>query len=603
MGSITKNWGRNWQIEITSVDPRMQKIKEAILQNKLICLVLVGLLLKMAFIPFAQPVNADGFARIALSERWLSDPYLISEGVWPPLHYYFTAIAIWISGEHVISTMILHILFSVATLIPLFYFTRREFNEKGAYFVVLIYLLSPIVFRNSYHNLSEIPHAFFIAMAMNFLSKALRGKSIGYALYAGFSMTMASGFRYEAWLLLAIFCLLLLIKKEIRVLIVFLMSAMIFPLFWMIGNYLAHKDIFYGLTGAYNWNVLMEGVNDQLTDMDLYARILFFPFSWFLLFSPIIVFMLFFRIMEKFKERSFDKARLLWALPFFTMLVVFLFKAYNGTLLLHDRFSISLLLLSLPFGALLFENEIQKKRQRIGVIAGLATLPFIHMTLLLPYEKVLGDNNSFGQAFKFIRVNGFVELSPIPKITDPEVGVQLKLIKENVADDDGVILDFDQWSNTSNLALNAKTSVNDVIYMDGAKNGTVYPDELRAFIDEHSKGVLLYKCRSKLERVTSVKGNALVLNLTPNRYMRVERIYFKDGISIFKYETLKSEITDSDQGSIALCPEEGSREYYRMKIKNEITWFNDISLKAFRSGNSLDEQLNGDAEWIIYDRN
>src|SRR5690606_9282366 len=139
----------------------------------------------------------------------------------------------------------------------------------------------------------ELPHAFFIALALNSISKSIRFNDYKQSIYAGLFITIASGFRYEAWLLIAIFILIYLLFKKYILVFVFWSFSMIFPLFWMIGNYIVHDDFLYGLSGAYNWNINIEGVNDEVVFGHKVERFLYFPFSWFFLFSPFLFFLVF----------------------------------------------------------------------------------------------------------------------------------------------------------------------------------------------------------------------------------------------------------------------------------------------------------------------
>ena len=67
----------------------------------------------------------------------------------------------------------------------------------------------------------------------------------------------------------------------------------------MIGNHIAHHDIFFGLSGAYHWNIKMEGVNDHLSKVEQVKRLMYFPLSWFYFYSPILAAFLFWKLFSK----------------------------------------------------------------------------------------------------------------------------------------------------------------------------------------------------------------------------------------------------------------------------------------------------------------
>lgn len=81
-------------------------------------IVLLGFFLRLLAFPFAQVVDADATTRVLIAESWLQSPSLIYEGVWPPLHFYFNALAIAVSGERLVMPILFHIIIGSATAYP-----------------------------------------------------------------------------------------------------------------------------------------------------------------------------------------------------------------------------------------------------------------------------------------------------------------------------------------------------------------------------------------------------------------------------------------------------------------------------------------------------
>ena len=347
--------------------------------RNLFLLVAIGITIRLILIPFVQITDADATSRIFIAEKWLENPTILTEGIWPPFHYYFNSIALLISGERIYGPMIFHILITCLTIIPLYHFTKREFSEKGAWFSILFFLFCPIIFRNSFQALSGLPHAFFIAMAVNSISKSIRFTDFKQAIYAGLFMTIAAGFRYEAWLLIAIFTLIFLLFKQFKLVIVFWCFSMIFPVFWMIGNHIAHNDFLFGLAEPNNLEIAF-GFKIE--------RLLFFPFSWFFIYSPILVFLVARKVYQKMKIRQIMKSRLIWSIPFWTLFAVFIYKSYEETLLMQHRFTILLILFSTPFISIIFEN-IQWTRFKViaysVIFTSLIPLSYLWMKICLSF--------------------------------------------------------------------------------------------------------------------------------------------------------------------------------------------------------------------------
>jgi len=333
--------------------------------------VFIALFLRIALLPFAQVVDADAVTRIFMAQEWWNNPEWISEGVWPPLHQYFYGLIVGITGDHRTTPILISILLSSLSAIPLYHFIKREFNKKAAVWIALALVLSPVLFRNSYHTLSGTPFIFLLLMAMNLLSKSWRASSLSAALWAGIFMTLACGFRYEGWLLLAVFTGFGILQKAWKETTVFWLVSMLFPAFWMIGNYMSHEALFYGVTGAYNANIVAHQNIDIPRDYKL-LRWFFFPASWFFLFSPILVSVLLVSLGKLLLKKQFDWNKWRWGSVFVLLLIVFIYKSNNGTLLNQHRFTGILIVFSLPLLALLW--DLQSKRLLQVLKFGILTL-------------------------------------------------------------------------------------------------------------------------------------------------------------------------------------------------------------------------------------
>jgi 4-amino-4-deoxy-L-arabinose transferase-like glycosyltransferase len=136
----------------------LQSKKEKVL---LFSLCLLALIARFICLPYTQIVDADSVTRIFIASDLLENFTIISEGVWLPMHHYLNAIAIFLFSNRINGPVIVHILISVLTAVPLYYFTKRVFTMRGAFFTVALFLFNPLFFRYSFQVLSEIPYLFF----------------------------------------------------------------------------------------------------------------------------------------------------------------------------------------------------------------------------------------------------------------------------------------------------------------------------------------------------------------------------------------------------------------------------------------------------------
>jgi hypothetical protein len=489
-------------------------------------IVTIGVLLRIAFIPFVQITDADATSRILIAETWIETPTFLTDGIWLPIHNYFISLSLIISGERIYGPAIFHIIITCLTIVPLYHFTKREFSEKGAWFAIVFYLLCPIIFRNSFQALSGLPHAFFIALALNSVSKSIRFNDLKQAIYAGIFMTVAAGFRYEAWLIIALFTFIFLLFKKIKLVIYFWGFSMIFPLFWMIGNYIAHNDFLFGLAIAENDNVAF-GIKIE--------RLSYFPFSWFFIYSPILAFLVGRKIYQKIKTKQLIKSRLIWSIPFWLLLLVFTFKSYEETLLMQHRFTILLILFSTPFISIIFEN-IQWNRIKaisFGVIF-MTLIPLSYLWMKIPYENLFKFSDTLNYVFAHIREGSKDTFEAIPRISNQNFVAHSDLINRELKKDRGLILDFTSWDNTFYLAVNSNVSPKQIFILDGSENGETDLENLKERIQKYPKGVFLINHNSRFSQNHKIEGTSLFLDATCE--LKVSMIKKEKDVSIFRYE-------------------------------------------------------------------
>jgi len=554
-------------------------------------LVFFSLFIHFIFLFFSQSVDADATSRILIAERFLDAPEFITHGIWLPIHHYYNALGILLTGEHLYGPLVLNIILVSLTVIPIFKFVEREFGGSGAWFAACLYVLSPIIFRNTYFALSGIPFLFFVAWAMNLTSKSIQNNAIKQAIYAGLFMTIAAGFRYEAWLMIAVLTLIYFLRKQYKLMLYFWISAMIFPAFWMIGNFVENGDFFSGLTGAYNWNIGMEGVNDYVTTVDKLKRLIFFPISWLLIFSPFIVLPAFFVVFKKIKSKQFSMDKLIWILPFMVFFLFFIYKSFNGTLLNQHRFTQSLILLSIPFTAVLYDFFMTKKwgKYYVGFIL-FSMLPFSYLWMKIPIEKVFRFSYSMQTALKEIRLEGYHKIEAIPRLENQETVLFKEEIEKYSNKGEVLILDFENWENTFFLGINAPTENENLFILDGAKHGGVYMKELLEVIHRSDKGLILLNKASRFGDFYSINGNLLTFKNDTSFQLELEKIKSTEFITLFSY-TLKTDVKLSNEKPIFKVFSKNSPELKRAIIKQDAFWYRDIKYKAQENGTNEEIEI------------
>ncbi len=391
-------------------------------------------------LPYAQQIDSDGVSRILTSMEWARHPHWILTNVWAPFHYYINGLMLMLWNNPEYSPALLHVIISVGLLFPFYFFTRREFNANGALAATFFLAISPVLFRNSFLVLAEIPGLLFILMAMNWLSKGFNeNKTIDFFL-AGFFMTIASGFRYEAWLLAFLFGLAILTRKRWKQAVVFGLSAAIFPLIWMIQNHYATGDAFYSISANSRWTLDVMNINQNPGFEGYLRRIWFFPFSWLIALGPPVAWLVLKNLLVTPRKTGWRSGQSTWFAIFWIFFVVMLLNAVAGRLLLHHRFTGTLVILSLPFIADFFQEFKPLKIKQLFIFGGLTV----------------------GLSFVY-NVGGII---PLPRLENQKIVKLAENVRENIRPNELCIVDFIGWQNTWFIGLKAASESHNLLMID-----------------------------------------------------------------------------------------------------------------------------------------
>ncbi len=92
-------------------------------RNALILIACLGLGTRFLAFPFATTNSSDPISRTWIAWHWLSNPEIITHGVWGPLHFYLIAFSMAIVRDPIVPPVLLNIIFSAATAILLYFLT------------------------------------------------------------------------------------------------------------------------------------------------------------------------------------------------------------------------------------------------------------------------------------------------------------------------------------------------------------------------------------------------------------------------------------------------------------------------------------------------
>lgn len=451
---------------------------------KIYLLVFITLVVKLILLPFSQTINADAVSRVFSSLKWMENPTWTSSSVWAPFHFYIHGFGLMIWNNLIYTPKIITILFSVFTLLPFYFLTKREFNKSGALIGTIFLAISPILFHNSFLALSETPYLFFLALTLNLLSKGIKENSILLVLMAGLMLTVTSGIRYEAWIVTAILSLVLLLAKQWKYFFVFNFTAALFPVYWLLSNWLETGDPLFSIHRSYHWSSEIMGNNDDLNFKSYLKRIWFFPFSWVIAIGVPTGYLVLKPILKSYSKKGKNLRLILLSLPFIVMFLFYQYNTFKGSLLLQHRYIGTLVILSLPFIAIYFKELTPKKIKQVWLFSLLTiSLSFIYNTS---------------------------HVKPLPRLKEQSSIEIIDVIKKYTNNNSSLIIDFIDWDKSYFIALQSEIKPKDMVIVEGAKNSKIPMKSIDMKISKYFNGVILLKKNSELASVLNLNEYSLI---------------------------------------------------------------------------------------------
>lgn len=555
------------------------------------------LALRLAALPFAQVIDADAVTRVFDARDWLQEPYPITEGIWLPLHKLFLALCVWVSGSVVEFPVLVHALCGAALAVPAHALLTRAFPNSPAWPAALFFGCTPVLFHNSFHTLTGVPTALLILCALNAFHRMIQNGGKTDAIKAGAWLTIACGFRYEAWLLLAVLTGMGVLFSRTKLTALFWVVSMLVPAYWMTGNYLAHGDLLYGLTGAYRWNIILSGTNDNISEVDRIQRCVFFAWSWWLNISPLLALLLAAQLIRGIRRSTVDRAVLWWTLPWLVFMFTFTYKAWNGTLFMQHRFTGLLLVLSWPILGWSFA-QIRWNTRRLLMIGTYVVLlvPMSYVHISIPFERLLPGK--YGAALGQMRGMTAYGLEAIPRCFDQSMLALEPVIQSELNETDGLILDFVQWESTYHQLLHSGVQPYQYAVVSGAKHDEVHLNTLIDLVHDHPNGIVVMRCNSALLEVLVPVEGGVQLAGTSGECLELQPLAEERDVTVFRYAWKPN--VDAVSGALpkSNCPLPGSAQFYQYQIEANRGWYSDIARRARQNNLTTAEMVRRESEWI-----
>lgn len=563
----------------------------------------IALIARLIAWPFSQIVEADATSRLFLAEHAVHHGGELASLQWQSLHIYFLSLAQLISGERYIGPVIFTLLLGAAAIIPFYLFTRNIFNERGAFYAALLFSFSPLVFRLSFVPLSEIFFVFFTTLSLWALSEGIIGeRKIKWSILAGIFMTIASGSRFEPWLLAILFGLILLALKEWKMFFLFGSVSAIFPVCWMIFCYVKTGTVFASIDMIAYQNMDIGNAGTDIDRISYLRKIWFFPISFIAVLTPLAAFLIPAMLPRIFRSIRSQKARALFSLLFVIMFAFSVYQSIGGMLAKQHRYTITVVMLGLPFWAVWFENEKRiRMKQIVSIVLACLFIPWSFYWHRISWNRLALGNPDANHVIALTISGTFRETQAVPRIEQQEFVPLAEKINCEVRPGDGVFVDWTGWASSYYLGHRAPVPPNDILLSCEQNPEPVNYEYFNNFFSNHSHGLILLSDLSILSGETSLHGSLLEIKNIPGGLL-LEPLMTQKHYRLFRYQTVSQQETEILRQKLNFTPPlytiVKDPAYFECSIPCDANLMAGLWQEANKKRRTLDEQIRLTAEYM-----
>ncbi|HKG62247.1 MAG TPA: glycosyltransferase family 39 protein [Pyrinomonadaceae bacterium] len=219
-----------------------------------IALISAGAVLRIISYFLSQNAGGDALARARITANWLQNFHLeFHFDVWLPLHFWMMAALSTVLGNVELSCRLLSLVLGIAS-IPFVWALTREVGGHGpAIFSTILFVFYSVHISYSVTSSCDVPYLFFVVAGMALFFTARRTDNVLLLVLGGLSLTLGAGIRYEAWIIIAALNVILLYRREVKRFAIFAVASSLFPVFWMIYEWLTLGNPLFAPTLNYSW--------------------------------------------------------------------------------------------------------------------------------------------------------------------------------------------------------------------------------------------------------------------------------------------------------------------------------------------------------------
>ena len=228
--------------------------KWSLVKKPLIAIFAAAAVLRILSFFLSQDAGGDALARARITANWLENFHLqFHFDVWLPLHFWMMAAVSMLVGDVELGCRLLSLVTGIASVGALWLLTRELDGPKAAIFSTIFFAFYSLHISHSVTSSCDVPYLFFVLAGMALFFRGRRMDKLWLLLVGGFLLTLGSGIRYEAWVIIAALNAILLYRREFKRFAVFLIASGAWPAFWMTYEWITLGNPLFAPTLNYSW--------------------------------------------------------------------------------------------------------------------------------------------------------------------------------------------------------------------------------------------------------------------------------------------------------------------------------------------------------------
>jgi Dolichyl-phosphate-mannose-protein mannosyltransferase len=385
-------------------------------RRTLLLILCAGSVLRIASFCLSENAGGDALARVGLTAQWLQNPSLkFHFDVWLPIHFWMIGAMSLIGGNVELAGRLLSLILGIASIVAFWKLTEELDGLETAIFSSILFAFYSLHIAYSVTSSCDVPYLFFVLMglALFFRWRRLGGYSL--LCFAGLSLTLGSGIRYEAWVVIFALDLILLYRRQWQAFGFFAPVSGLWPGFWMAYEWLTRGNPLYAPVLNHSW---------VARDLSFYGtvmkyRLLLPPGVILITLSPLVLIGVLFSVRYIAKQKG-----LLGEFAFvacFFALVTF-YQIFSGGVMAFARYTLTLGTMAAILSGIGLRQILPYKKLAVGVmilnLAALVILSFV--------------DNPF--------INKVRSVSPVLRFV-PYLHDTGKFLKRHLGQNDAVVID------------------------------------------------------------------------------------------------------------------------------------------------------------------